>query len=144
MTDKELKKLTRLELLELLLEQSKENERLSSMLEGRDVPVVYATGNTASDEKIDKAVEKIEIAVSAISQIAKDLQMGRPAAAPGGYTYPANSVATPVAYNAQTDSQLLWRLLQFFYHNEELLLYLPQDISMDIRARLRSVQGNGR
>ena len=58
MTDKELKKLSRLELLELLLEVSNENEELKQKME-----------KMASENEVSKSIENLVVATKQVNEI---------------------------------------------------------------------------
>ncbi len=146
MTDKELRKLSRLELLELLLEQTKENEALKEQL-ANGTNVAQNTPQTALNSeavvdpalsaKVDTAIKKLDSVLSAVSRLQTQ---NTPTVVYASNTQPpVNFVSIPVAQNSQVnDSQLYFRILRYFSTNEELLLYLPQDISNDIKIKLKS------
>ena len=72
MTDKELKKLSRLELLELLLVESRENERLREELE----KIKQENTIKKSAEHLEVASKQIETAMEQVSEIINNLSSG--------------------------------------------------------------------
>lgn len=162
MTDKELKKLSRLELLEILLEESKENERLREMLNKNE----KENSHGYSEGALTQLTEQLNGALSEVNRLADDLRYMRRdnitveniAAAPSKelnadrQSYPTPPERSAPQVHTQTpvmdentkkaiisDRKLYWRLMHFYSKNEMALAFLPPDIQEDVRTRLRGI-----
>ncbi len=154
MTDKELRKLSRLELLELLLEESKENEQLRETLSAKPAggeidPSVFA-GMEKVATRLEDAITRLDgIATAAPkAEEAPITAPPQPTVASPVYQPPVSMPYQPSAIQTppkgvyeggprQSDAWLFHSIMHYFYKNEELLMYLPEDISREIRVRLR-------
>ena len=73
MTDKELKKLSRLELLELLLTESRENERLREKIKQENTIKKSAQHLNETSENLGETSEKLQAALRQVSSIISGL-----------------------------------------------------------------------
>ena len=134
MTDKELRKLSRLELLELLLDASKENRELKEKIE-----ILKAESKTAQNiENLSMATRHVEEALRYANSITDALKT-----APEKVAMPRSSVK-PQSFIAGKDSTLsdkdiYRRILCFFANNDEKLSVFPSDIENDVRERIKSI-----
>lgn len=127
MTDKELRKLSRLELLELLLEASKENKKLKEKIEN-----LKAENKTAqSIENLSVATRQVENALKYANSITSALK---------------ETSGETVSYSKegqvkkiQPDKEIYKRMICFFAENDEKLSVFPDDIAKDVRERIRSL-----
>lgn len=151
MTDKELKKLSRLEILELLLEQTKENEKLKAEFE----KLKADSGAGSEADKLHKLSLQLNSALSYANIITRGLK-----------TAPEENTAKkePVVLNSATqsypskpgakgevkkteiknedvisDRKLYWRIMYFYSKNPKLIRELPPDIQRDVIARIRGI-----
>lgn len=162
MTEKELKKLSRLELLEILLEESKENEKLRQELQEksdenimtqsiRDLSLMADKMNSALNkaDALTKDLQKIAKDGITVTAVAAENREAKPAQKIGVQSYPTppRKEAAPVKQEDKTvilsDRNLYWRLMRYYSQNEMALAFLPPDIQNDIKARLRGIL-NGR
>lgn len=134
MTDKELRKLSRLELLELLLEATKENEKLQEKIDK-----LKEENETARNiENLSAATYQVENALRYASGLIGALK--------NGTDIPTISkVKTPVYNNdpsqpqSLSDREIYLRMLCFFAKNDEKLSVFPADIENDVRTRIKSI-----
>lgn len=163
MTEKELKKLSRLELLEILLEETKENESLRLELQektDKNIMTQNIKDLSLMTDKMSSALKKADELTKDLAKIAKDgitvtavsaeMRETRVSQVTGTQSYPT----PPKKENVQTarqqdraaiisDRNLYWRLMKYYSQNEMALAFLPPDIQNDIKARLRGIL-NGR
>lgn len=132
MTDKELRKLSRLELLELLLEAGKENGRLKD-----EVSRLEIENKTSQNiENLSVMIRQLEDSISKVNGLAdalKNVSAGTVAA--GGIK--ADNVKSES--DGATDAEIYKRLLVFFATNEEKTDMLPTDIAEVVRGRIKSL-----
>ena len=130
MTDKELKKLRRLELLELLLEESRENERLRKEIERLKSEESIITASV----RISEAADKLESVLGV-------------KASEGAYEGTDRKEAT-VSYREKTessikagavDADIYKRIMVFFCRNPRSVIFLPEDIRSDVEKRIREI-----
>lgn len=124
MTDKELRKLSRLELLELLLEASKENEKLKEKIEKLEV-----------DNKTAQSIENLSVATQQVANALKYADSITSALK----TSSIGSASEGTVKNAQPDREIYKRMLCFFAKNDEKLSVFPDDIENDVRERIKSL-----
>lgn len=132
MTDKELRRLSRLELLELLLEASKENEKLKEEIEKLKIE-----NKTAQNiENLSVATHKIETALRYANNITDNLK-----GTSGEYVAERviKEKEDPIKANPLSDKELYRRILSFFAKNDEKLNVFPADLENDIRDRIKSI-----
>ncbi len=118
MTDKELRKLSRLDLLELLLEQTKINEQLKA----ENQQLKSSSGEFNSIENLKKLNKQLSTALSYVDLLASS---------------PVKSQKTS---DAPSDKNIYNRIMYFYHKNDDVISTLPDDLQADIRARLRGVK----
>lgn len=133
MTDKELRKLNRLELLELLLEASKENKKLKEQIKRLQLE----NKTTQNIENLSVITGQMETALRYANNITDTL---RPSSNVTDNTKDNNAVSRPeVKGESLSDVEIYKRMLLFFANNDDKLSVFPEDIKNDVRARLRSI-----
>ena len=152
MTDKDLKKLSRLELLELLLSQSRENERLREDVERLKGQPYVGTMSENAIEDISKATEQLNSALYFADRVARQLQnIACPAkddnreACDERQSYPRvpNKEAqqdNQIMAQAGSDRNLYWRIMNFYSANPAAMSELPVEIQKDIIHRLKVIK----
>ncbi len=133
MTDKELKKLSRLELLELLLHESRENEKLKEDIiqlkkeNSLEKTVLHISDTSKQIEEIlNNAKNLTDTLNSFSSECHSDTQ--RPC---------ANTVKK--TKNKSKDVEIYERLLLFFYQNPYTISVLSDDLQEDIQKRINEI-----
>ncbi|MBQ8503566.1 MAG: hypothetical protein IJ491_04725 [Clostridia bacterium] len=153
MTDKELKKLSRLELLEILLEESKENERLRTEIEetkNEENPANVEKKLSEMTVQMNSALSQANTLIHELKQITREgitvKAVGKTSSVPeGGQVYPKvpKKENPPLDEKARniiiSDRKLYWRMMHFYAQNEMALAFLPPDIQNDVRMRLRGI-----
>ncbi len=144
MTDKELKKLSRLELLELLLKESKEKEKMKAELEKlRAEKGLISTAKYLQDtaSQIDSSLQNANALTDALKKIvsAEGLKSITQAADTCSSAPKKASVPDTKSSGESTDSRLYKRLLLFFSRNSQALSHLPQELQEDIVKRLTEI-----
>lgn len=139
MTDKELKKLSRLELLELLLEASRENERLNEQIER----LKLENKTTQNIENLSAITNQVESALKYANSLTDSLKSAseenaRPFCAESREE-DEDSVSTDTENEKQTDAEIYIRMLNFFAKNDSKLDVFPQDIENAVRMRIKSI-----
>ena len=138
MTDKELKKLSRLELLELLLDASQENKKLKEQI--KRLKLEHKT--TQNIENLSVITEQVESALRYANSLTDTLKATSDEAAATG-TLKKESVTKSSEPRAKTDStsdvEIYKRMLRFFAENDDKLSVFPTDIENDVRARITSI-----
>ena len=132
MTDKELRKLSRLELLELLLEAEKENSRLKAEVSRFEID----NKTSQNIENLSAMIRQLEDSISKVNGLAGVLK-----------NVPVSAVVTGCdkadrvrsEKDGAADVDIYKRLLVFFATNEEKTDMLPTDIAEDVRARINSL-----
>ncbi len=130
MTDKELRKLSRLELLELLLEASKENKKLKEEIES-----LKAENQTANNiENLSLVTRQVENALKYANNLTDNLKTtsDEPALS-------ALKQKTASKTEALTDKEIYKRILRFFAANDNKLKVFPADIENDVRTRINNL-----
>ena len=137
MTDKELRRLSRLELLELLLDAGKENERLKSEIEKLKIE-----NKTAQNiENLSTASSRIENALKYAQSLTGFLKSSpaepvKTDASEEGCLCAAPEAALPEPVFV-SDRELYRRMMSYFANNDEGLGVFPQDIEIAVRSRIR-------
>ena len=132
MTDKELRKLSRLELLELLLEAGKENEKLKEQIKG-----LKLENETAQNiERLSQITDQVENALRYTNNIADAFRTSS-----GGMK---SSSAVNSGYRAgkkqfPPDVEIYKAMLNFFANNDDKLGVFPSELAEDVRDRIRSI-----
>lgn len=137
MTDKELRKLSRLELLELILEVGKENSRLKE-----EIGKLKAENKTAqSIEALSAATRQVENALIYANTLTDTLQ----SAPREGFRvsnvndYYGESTSYHKKSDSMSDREIYRRILSFFAKNDDKLDVFPDDIENDVRNRINSI-----
>ena len=139
MTDKELRKLSRLELLELLLEASKENKKLREKINA-----LKAENKTAQNiENLSVITGQVENALRYANSLTDTLKTTSGTIVTRGYSVKKDSIVKPSETRMKSDSlsdvEIYKRMLHFFAKNDDKLNVFPDDIGNDVRARIRSI-----
>lgn len=137
MTDKELKKLSRLELLELLLEASKENQKLKEQIK------ILKIDNQATHniENLSVITEQVESALRYANSLTDTLETasGKGRSACGSISTAVKSNEAQLKSDSLSDVEIYKRMLRFFAKNDDKLSVFPKDIENDVRARIKSI-----
>ena len=130
MTDKELRKLSRLELLELLLEVSNENKKLKERIEA-----LKNENKTAQNiENLSAATGQVEAALKYANSLIDNLK-----ASTHSESKHSDKREKQLNSEAMTDRGIYIRMLRFFAENDEKLGVFPSNIENDVRTRIRSI-----
>ncbi|MBR3868790.1 MAG: hypothetical protein IKM66_05690 [Clostridia bacterium] len=137
MTEKELKKLNRLEILELLLEQSTINENMRQELHE------LKNKNNAAEltENLNKMILQMNSALDNVNHIAENLQeMSKKDPEPENIEN-KNDKTVPFQQenDTVTNKNLYGRIMYFFWQNDDVLSSLPEELQKDIRKKLRGI-----
>lgn len=133
MTDKELRKLSRLELLELLLEASKENKKLKD-----EIDRLNTENETARNiENLSAITEKVEKALEYANGITDSLLAVQNKKSTANTD--SKEIKEAVASDSPSDVEIYRRLLNFFANNNDKLDLLPSDIATDVRTRIKTI-----
>lgn len=142
MTDKELKKLSRLELLNLLLEASKENEELKIKLKKAEAECEVADTIrhlTVATEQINNALDRVNGMTDKYDAVqeseARPKLMSAETEISPKQREPKRIKATA------SDGELYGSILRFFSTNDVVLEMMPEDIQFSVRKRLESILG---
>lgn len=135
MTEKELKKLSRLELLELLLDESRENKKLRAELE----KIKTENSIEKKRENLSVITKQLNTALSSVHTLTRDLQKIREDTA--SQPQRTENLATDEKKKQENtfDRSLYQRLMNFFYRNEIYTALLPKELQDDVKTRLRSI-----
>ena len=131
MTDKELKKLSRLELLELLLDVSKENRKLKENIKKLN-----------ADNKIAESIEQLSVITRQVENslaYANDLTRTLDEASDKSALSNESVKNTNSQSDKVSDVDIYRRMLRFFAKNDDKLSVFPADIENDVRERIRSI-----
>ncbi len=152
MTAKELKKLSRLELLEILLEETKENERLKAEL--KTANNIIKNANILSDLicKMDTTLNHAQDFTDTLQQLTENISETSPQMT---ITNIIKEQSDKVAFpdpskenlseksndtiNNISDKKLYVDILNYYLTNETALRILPQNIQNNIKTRLRGI-----
>ena len=130
MTDKELRKLSRLELLELLLEASKENKKLKDQID-----TLKAENATAQNiRNLSEATLQVENALRYANGLVDTLKAAPEKVAP----VKGENVSREKA-GSISDREIYWNLIGFYYKKPEAMLVLPERLRNDISERIKEV-----
>lgn len=133
MTDKELRKLSRLELLEMLLAASEENEKLKEQIES-----LKTENRTAQSIKNLSAItDKAESILNYANSITKSLN-SKPVTVEKKLPEPTSKITNHDSDN-MSDREIYGRMLCFFAKNDNKLEVFPSDLENDVRARINSL-----
>ena len=148
MTDKELRRLSRLELLEMLLAVSKENQKLKEEIEKLKIEE-----NTAKNiENLSAATRQVERALKYADDITQTLSNSAKESAETDENANKTTVvsAEPKAaseeYNAPqlqtadlSDRELYKEILRFFAKNDDKLRVFPAVLENAVRLRINNI-----
>lgn len=167
MTDKQLKKLSRLEVLELLLEQTKINEQLraeiaeleNELSKSNRIAMLdkLAAEMQSSVETLNRHTKKIETLFESSNtgtesnaqigseknnnelRTAGDVHQVTEEYEKADVKRPAENKITINEKNRYSNINLYSRLMYFYYKNENALSILPEDIQRDVREKLKGI-----
>lgn len=152
MNEKDLKKLSRLELLELLLAESKENEMLKKSASApQKFEISEVTIEPGSLKRIEKIANETNSAVMNIIKILTEIKENPEAMSPEtkrdisvNQDYPIIPSKRKTSNNTgtSTDRQLFNRLMFYFAENAYLLDYFPKDIQQEIVSKIDEIFRN--
>lgn len=140
MNEKDLKKLNRLELLQLLLEESKENERLREENEQIKQRYSFQSQESRALDALSNRIKSLENSVSDVKQIASQCattlseQRFTPVATECA---DIKSQTVVVERISESDAQLLEIILDFYKTHSYLLGIFPKDIQSRITERIK-------
>ncbi|MBQ3135930.1 MAG: hypothetical protein IJB74_00465 [Clostridia bacterium] len=140
MTDKELRKLSRLELLELLLEATEENEKLKE-INGKLKEENETAGNI---KNLSAATCRVENALKYANELISTLKNTSDELEPTSSKASVEKEKNAPKYISHTDRDIYCRMLCFFAKNEDKLKIFPDDIEYDIKTRIRNILERGR
>lgn len=136
MDEKKLKKLNRLELLELLFEVSKENEQLKEEL--REVKLLLEN-SSADNKSIDSLLTSVKSLEETVSEIKEYSVKYADAIESGRLKKIIESVAkTENTFETMTseDTELLANILEFFGQRTFLTCVMPDDLRASLLKRI--------
>lgn len=136
MDEKKLKKLNRLELLELLFEVSKENEQLKEEL--REVKLLLEN-SSADNKSIDSLLTSVKSLEETVSEIKEYSVKYADAIESGRLKKIIESVAkTEDTFETMTseDTELLANILEFFGQRTFLTCVMPDDLRASLLKRI--------
>ena len=136
MTDKELKKLSRLELLELLLEASKENKKLKEKIK-------KMTSENEASKSIENLVATTKQASDILGYANKLVETMKNAPADTENIRPVKE-SKPGSDNSKnyTDRNLYLNIMNYYARNNEALEALPTELKNDITKRIKEILEN--
>lgn len=146
MTDKELRRLSRLELLELLLKESKENEKLKTELNRLKLENELAE----ITQQLKTAANQIDLSLQNANSLSEALQKLLYSESSNTSYEPVNkknnavsnktdSTNAPKENNGTADINIYKRLMIFFNRNSDYLSGLPEDLRTDISIRIKEL-----
>lgn len=134
MTDKELRKLSRLELLELLLEAGKENTKLKEQ-----IARLTAENKTSENiENLSVITGQVENVLKYASGLTKALEVASSGTKPVKKEK-ARVQNTPVREDAISDREIYRRMLSFFAENDDKLDVFPEETAHIVRTRINNI-----
>ena len=150
MTDKELRKLSRLELLELLLEASKENKKLKEKINR----LLAENKTTQNLENLSVMTRQVENALMYANSLTNTLRGNATANDINIISHPVEAVKPPETVylkstaeaetpeknsSGSVDKDLYLQMMCFFAKNDEMLKVFPSDIENGVRDRIRDI-----
>ena len=150
MTDKELRKLSRLELLELLLEASKENRKLKEKINR-----LIAENQTAKNiENLSVVTHQVESVLKYANSLTNSLKSGSVdivssySALKADSTPKVEEIETKIEeHETKTDSpndkEIYLKMMCFFAKNEDKLDVFPDELETVVRERIRNILERG-
>ncbi len=142
MTDKELRKLSRLELLELLLKEGRENTKLQEELNKLKSENSIATTAEHMRETADLLDESLQN-IGELAVIMKKLVYGENSVPSTNSEQTdkekSESSSLHKKKNVSEDADIYRRIMQFYAHNTDHLSYLPPELCEDVTKRLTEI-----
>lgn len=139
MTDKELRKLSRLELLELLLEASRENEKLKEKI----AKMKQESNAAKSIENLSATTKQVSTVLEYANNLTDTLRKTTHEVVIAGTKPQRERSSVQKAPEEKqpviSDRNLYWRIMNVYAKNDEALDVLPDDIRNDIRDRIRGI-----
>ena len=139
MTDKELRKLSRLELLELLLEASRENEKLKEKI----AKMKQESNAAKSIENLSATTKQVSTVLEYANNLTDTLRKTTHEVVTAGTKPQRERSSVQKAPEEKqpviSDRNLYWRIMNVYAKNDEALDVLPDDIRNDIRDRIRGI-----
>lgn len=130
MTDKELRKLSRLELLELLLEVSNENKKLKEI-----IITLKAESKTAQNiENLSLVARQVENTLKYANRLTDSLKT-----IVNGESKSVSIQETQANPDLIQDRDIYILMLRFFIQNDDKLNVFPADIENTVRMRIKSI-----
>lgn len=130
MTDKELRKLSRLELLELLLEVSNENKKLKEI-----IITLKAESKTAQNiENLSLVARQVENTLKYANSLTDSLKT-----IVNGESKSVSIQETQAKPDLIQDRDIYILMLRFFIQNDDKLNVFPADIENTVRMRIKSI-----
>lgn len=154
MTDKQLKKLSRLEVLELLLEQTKINEQLRFEIDELKKEISAAKSIDTLEElteQMNNALENLAGQTRKIEEFFAENKKSDEVQLPeekeeqvqeteeNSEEKPEESEITIKEQKRYSNINLYSRLMYFYYKNDNALNALPEDIQRDVREKFRGI-----
>lgn len=136
MTEKELKKLSRLELLELLLAEIKENEKLRDEKEAIRVASSETDVTDISLSEISGLTQRLGAVLGVAERLTMSLQN---TVADKKERQPAPVMDDETRKRIISDRELYWRMMYYFDSHPDKTECLPEDIAADIARRLKGI-----
>ena len=135
MTDKELKKLSRLELLELLLEVSNENTMLKQKME----KMTNEIENSKSIENLAATTKQARDILDYAQKLVENMKTTSENMDVENVT--SNKVVKNVPQHSKSyiDRNLYLRIMNFYSKNEKALEILPPELRSDIMNRVKEI-----
>lgn len=129
-TDKELRKLSRLELLELLLEVSNENKKLKEI-----IITLKAESKTAQNiENLSLVTRQVENTLKYANSLTDSLKT-----IVNGESKSVSIQETQAKPDLIQDRDIYILMLRFFIQNDDKLNVFPADIENTVRMRIKSI-----
>ena len=129
-TDKELRKLSRLELLELLLEVSNENKKLKEI-----IITLKAESKTAQNiENLSLVARQVENTLKYANSLTDSLKT-----IVNGESKSVSIQETQAKPDMLQDRDIYILMLRFFIQNDDKLNVFPADIENAVRMRIKSI-----
>ena len=139
MTDKELRKLSRLELLELLLEASNENQKLNEKIE-QLTRENKAAQNIENLSVMTRQVENTLRYANSLTEALKNAATEKTSASANIKAYSVLKEREGISFSEPlSDKEIYQRMLCFFIENDDKLSVFPDDMENAIRDRIRTV-----
>lgn len=139
MTDKELRKLSRLELLELLLEASRENEKLKEKI----AKMKQESNAAKSIENLSATTKQVSTVLEYANNLTDTLRKTTHEVVTAGTKPQSERSSVQKAPEEKqpviSDRNLYWRIMNVYAKNDEALNVLPDDIRNDVRDRIRGI-----